>query len=92
MSRRQREQVTFQAALISDGTNSYSLVYYKRGAIKWVHKPNTPIIIGLSKGPGHEVKQQVVSNTAQAFSGLDKYQGNTGEYWLSPDLMRLRQY
>ncbi|KAK7093001.1 hypothetical protein V1264_008666 [Littorina saxatilis] len=75
---RQSEKVTFQAMLVSDGSKSYGMVYYKTGAMNWVYKDNTPIIIGISRGPSSKVDEQQISNTEQASSGLDRVQGNTG--------------
>ena len=76
----QTEQVTFQVALISDGTQSFGLVYYKTGAMNWVYRPETALIVGQSKGDGSTPEQEIVSNTSTAFTQMDTYSGNTGMY------------
>jgi hypothetical protein len=73
----QKTTVTFQTVLVSDGHKSYGVVTYKRNAIKWIYRQNTPIIIGFARGDGYR-NMQFLSNTRTAFNGLDREKGNTG--------------
>ena len=74
----QAEQATVQLALISDGRRSFGLVFYKAGAMRWAMMDFEPVTIGLTNGRKGEEVSNVYSDTAEAFSHLDRIKGNTG--------------
>ena len=76
----QEEKATVQLALISDGRRSFGLVFYKVGEMRWSVLDYEPLIIGFSNGHEDQVVSNVYSNTAEAFTKLDRIKGNTGQF------------
>ena len=51
--------------------------------MRWSVLDNEPLIIGFSNGHRDEVVSNVYSNTAEAFTKMDRIKGNTGQFCLS---------
>ena len=56
------------------------MVFYKVGEMRWSVLDNEPLVIGFSNGQKDQVVSNVYSNTAEAFTKLDRIKGNTGQF------------
>ncbi|XP_025082446.1 uncharacterized protein LOC112557056 isoform X3 [Pomacea canaliculata] len=74
------EQATFQVALVSNGRQTFGIIFYKNGAMKWKKRSNEKLIIGVTNGNEDEAILSEYSNTKIGFQDLDKTIGNTGRY------------
>ena len=75
---------TFQAVLVTNGTESYVLYLYKTGAMKWnkFNLPSRYVLMGYRRGVD-DTNYVLTSRKDEDILNIDKRKGNTGRRFLN---------